>query len=166
MTLLSDRAFALTFFAGRQDLAAATRTGIFMISNIGGGNAGGTAATSTLYQSQKSLTTLGPAPSGLGISTDNQRLVMADSAGGVLSLNLSSGLATETSCGCVPEGVLSMGGTLFRITGLTSSVFRMFDAGSNSVFLAPLAPGAAPGDGSSGPIRSPIKGFQPAGGQK
>ncbi len=43
-----------------------------------------------------------------------------------------------------------MGGSLFRITGLTGSVFRIFDAAAGAVFLAPLAPDAGP----PGPIQS------------
>ena len=42
--LAGDRAFALAFFAGRPDLAAATRAGVFSISDVGG-----SAAVSTLY---------------------------------------------------------------------------------------------------------------------
>ncbi len=127
--LPGNRAFALAFYAGLEDLAAATRTGIYSISDVGG-----SAAVSTLYSAQSLLS-----PSGLGISTDNQRLVMADSTGGLVTLIPSSGAAAQMKCGCSPDGVFPMGGSLFRITGLTGSVFRLFDAAAGSVFLAPLA---------------------------
>jgi hypothetical protein len=131
--LAGDRAFALAFFAGRQDLAAATRGGLYSVSDVGG-----SAAIGTLYTPQDSPFGLGPMPSGLGISTDNRRLVMTDHTGGVVTLDLASGAATRIDCGCAPDGVFSLGGALFRITGLTGSAFRIFDAASGSVFLAPL----------------------------
>jgi hypothetical protein len=142
--LPGNRAFALAFYAGREDLAAATRAGIYSVSDVGG-----SAAISTLYSAPtgQGPSGLTPSPSGLGISTDNQRLVMADSAGGVVTVILSSGVAARMDCGCSPDGVFPMGGSLFRITGLTGSVFRMFDAAAGSVFLAPLA-GVNPSGGN------------------
>jgi hypothetical protein len=156
--LAGDRAFALAFFAGRQDLAAATRAGIYSVSDVGG-----SAAISTLYTAPDAQGPSGPAPapSGLGISTDNQRLVMTDSGGGVVTLNLASGSSARMDCGCAPDGVFSMGGAIFRITGLTGSVFRIFDAAAGSVFLAPLAPDAGPPAGS--PLRGPLTGNRPMG---
>jgi hypothetical protein len=139
--LAGDRALALAFFAGREDLAAATRTGIFSVTDVGG-----SAAVSTLYTLPTQSSGRGASPSGLGISTDNQRLVLTDRGGGVLTLILASGSAASVDCGCTPDGVFSMGGSLFRITGLTGSVFRVFDAGAGSVFLAPLASGLGEGE--------------------
>ena len=72
--LSGDRAFALAFFAGREDLAAATRSGISSISDVGG-----SAAVSVLYTAPAPQT-----PSGLGTSTDNARLIMTDRAGGYI----------------------------------------------------------------------------------
>jgi hypothetical protein len=139
--LAGDRAYALAFFAGRQDLAAATFTGIYSVSDVGG-----SAAIATLYAEQSTPSGLGPMPSGLGISTDNRRLVMTDRSGGVVTLDLGSGSASRMDCGCAPDGVFSLGGSLFRITGLTGSVTRIFDAAAGSVFLAPLRPDQPTGD--------------------
>jgi hypothetical protein len=147
--LTGDRAFALAFFPGREDLAAATRSEIDSIADVGG-----SAAISTLYTAPNPQ-----APSGLGISADNQRLVMADRAGGILTLNLSSGSTLQMNCGCAPEGVFSMGASLFRISGLTGSVFRVFDAAAGAVFLAPLAPDAGP-PGASQPGLGRLTGEQ------
>jgi hypothetical protein len=155
--LMGDRTLALAFFAGRQDLAAATRTGIFSVSDVGG-----SAAVATLYGAQSGQSAAGPAPSpiGLGISTDNRRLVMADTSGGVLTIDLTSGSAAQLNCGCSPDGVLSMGGSLFRITALTDAVFRIFDASAGSVFLVPLGPGLLsnvdPPEASPKPVRGPV----------
>jgi hypothetical protein len=137
--LSGDRASALAFFAGREDLAAATRNGIYSVSDVGG-----SAAISTLYTGQNSPSGLAPLPSGLGISTDNRRLLTTDRAGDILTLDLVSSTVTELDCGCAPEGVFSMGGSLFRITGLTGSVFRVFDAAAGAVFMVPLAPDSGP----------------------
>jgi hypothetical protein len=147
--LAGDRAFALTFFAGRENLAAATRAGIFSVSDVGG-----SAAVATLYGAPNgSSLSPAPLPAGLGISTDNQRLVMTDRAGGVLTLNVGSGVVARIDCGCSPDGVFAMGGSVFRITGLTGSVFRVFDAAAGSVFLVPIAPGAGPPAPGTGDIR-------------
>jgi hypothetical protein len=130
--LAGDRALSLSFFGGTQNLAAATATGLFSITDVGG-----SAASASMYTFDGRRT-----PLGIGISSDNRRIVMADNSGGILTLNVSSGVAARIDCGCAPDGVISMGGSLFRITGLTGSVFRLFDAAAGSVFLAPLA--AAP----------------------
>jgi hypothetical protein len=128
--LAGERAYALSFFAGRQDLAAATRTQIFSVTDVGG-----SAAVATLHSASNGFVQ----PSGLGISTDNRRLVLANRDGSMVTLDLGSGVAAQVDCGCAPSGVFPMGASLFRITGLTGSVFRVFDATSGSVFLAPLA---------------------------
>jgi len=130
--LTGDRAFALAFFAGREDLAAATLAGIFSVTGVGG-----SAAVATLYTAPNPR----DVPTGLGISSDNQRLVMAARSGSLVTLDLGSSTAARIECGCAPDGIFSMGGSIFRITGLTGSVFRVFDASAGSVFLIPLAPG-------------------------
>ena len=142
--LAGDRASALAFFPSSENLAAATRSGIYSVAGIGG-----SAAVSTLYSAQSQ-----EAPSGLAVSTDNRRLVMTDRGGGILTLDLASSAPLQMDCGCSPDGVFSMGGSLFRITGLTGSVFRIFDAASGAVFLAPLAPDAGP-PGPIQPVRRP-----------
>lgn len=132
--LLSDRGYALAFYSGREDLAVATRSGIYSVTGVGG-----SASVSTLYSSQTSAP-----PAGLSISLDNQTLVMADRAGAILTVNPATGASNQTSCGCTPEGTIPMGGSVFRITNLTGSVFKVFDASSGNVFMVPLAPQGDP----------------------
>ncbi len=139
---IPDRAFALAFFAGRQDLAVATRTGVYSVTDVGG-----SAAMSTLYTAPSLQM-----PSGLAPSTDNQKLVMTDARGSILTITPGTGAATTIDCGCNPEGVFPLRGQAFRITGLTGSIFRIFDASSASVFLVPLSPGV-PGSGFTGGSR-------------
>lgn len=130
-----DRAYALAFFAGREDLALATGSGIYSATGVGG-----SATIASLYSAETRLT-----PAGIGVSSDNQTVVMADARGSIITAQVSSGASTQTDCGCAPSGVFGMGGSLFRITGLTGSVFRLFDARAGSVYLAPLANSAAGG---------------------
>lgn len=131
--LVSDRGYALAFYSGRDDLAVATRSGIYSVTDVGG-----SATVSTLYSSQRLAT-----PAGLAISADNQKLIMADRAGSIVTIDSATGASNQTSCGCTPEGAIPMGGSVFRITNLAGSVFRVFDANSGNVFMVPLA---TPGD--------------------
>jgi hypothetical protein len=145
--LASNRVFALAFFAGREDLAAATASGanvaIDSVTDVGG-----SATVATLYtaSSAQTLSRSSTSISGLGISTDNRRLVMTDRTGGILTVDLTSGAASSTNCSCAPDASIPMGGSLFRITGLTGSVFRVFDASAGSVFLVPLPAADVEGD--------------------
>ncbi len=132
--LLSDRGYALTFYSGRNDLAVATRSGIYSVTDVGG-----SATVSTLYSSQRLAT-----PAGLAISADNQKLIMVDRTGSIVTIDSATGASNQTSCGCTPEGAIPMGGSVFRITNLTGSVFRVFDANSSNVFMVPLAPAGDP----------------------
>ncbi len=130
--LTGDRASALAFFNGQQSLLAATRTGVSSIADVGG-----IAPASTLYTSEE-----GQAPVGLAVSADNRTAILAEQRGGIVAIDLSAGgLPVRLDCACAPEGVFPMGGSVFRITGLTGSVFRVFDARAGSVFQVPLATG-------------------------
>jgi hypothetical protein len=129
--LAGERGMALTFFTGREDLAVATSGGVESVADVGG-----SAAVSALYTSD------GEAPAGIGVTPDNSKLVLAQAHGNILTIDAAAGSASTVSCGCGPQGVFRMGGSLFRVTGLTGSVFRVFDARSGSVFQVPLAPGA------------------------
>jgi hypothetical protein len=126
--LPGQAALALAFFVGQENLAAATGTAVYSIADVGG-----SAAVATLYTSG------GTAPAGLAVSADNSTVVLAGQAGGVVAINAGTGAAVNVPCGCAPDGVLPMGGSLFRITGLTGAVFRVFDARSGSVFQIPLS---------------------------
>jgi hypothetical protein len=123
-----ERASALAFFGGRQDLAIATATQIFSITGVGG-----QATVSKLFEGSRM------APVGLALSADNQTAVVPEASGRLISVDLASGSASPFDCGCAPEGVFSMGHSLFRFTGLTGAVFKVFDASTGDVFFVPLA---------------------------
>jgi hypothetical protein len=125
---LQERAISLAFFGGRPDLAVAAGAHIFSIVDVGGA-----ATVSTLYEGRAI------SPVGLGISSDNRRLVAPEASGEILSLDLASGSAARFDCGCAPEGAFSMGGSVFRFTGLRGAVFKVFDASTGEVFFVPLA---------------------------
>lgn len=120
---------ALTFVPARQDLLAGVAGEIDSIKDVGG-----SAAVSTVYSAG------GLAPVGLGVSADGSRIVMADGTG-ITTIDTASGAAARIDCGCAPEGLFGMGPNLFRITGLTGSVFRVFDTRSASVLQIPLTAG-------------------------
>lgn len=126
--LPGQAALALAFFVGQENLAAATGSAVYSIADVGG-----SAAVATLYTSG------GTAPAGLAVSADNSTVVLAGRNGGIVAINTATGAPANVACGCVPDGVIPMGGSLFRITGLTGAVFRVFDARSGSVFQIPLA---------------------------
>jgi hypothetical protein len=125
---MRERAAALTFFAGRQDLAIATELHVFSIADVGG-----RAAVSTLYAGDRLM------PVGMALTSDNRRMVVAASSGALLSLDLTAGSTSSFDCGCAPGGVFSMGRTAFRLTGLTGGFFKLFDASSGEVLFVPLA---------------------------
>lgn len=126
----SDRVFAMTFFAGQENLAVATGSGVYSIADVGG-----SAAVSTVFQAQAI------APTGLAVSSDNTTLVLTGRHGAIVSLNPATGASSRVDCGCTAEGAFPMGGSIYRITGVTGSVFRVFDISTSSVFQIPLAAG-------------------------
>jgi len=130
-----QRAVSLAFFGGRQDLAVATNTRVFSIAGVGAA-----ATPSTLYEGDWML------PVGVGLSADNQHIVIPEGTGKLLVLDLAAGSSAQFDCGCSPEGAYSMGRSVFRFTGLTGAVFKVFDASTGEVFFVPLAAQSAQAD--------------------
>lgn len=128
---LRERAGALAFYAGQQNLAVATDFHVFSLTAVGAG-----AAVSTLA----SYADTRLSPVGMALSSDNQRLVVAASSGTLLALDLAAGSASNFNCLCAPEGVFGMGRYAFRLTSLNGGgFFKLFDASSGDVLFAPLA---------------------------
>ena len=130
-----DRTYALTFFAGRQDLLIATISGIYSVTAVGG-----SATVANLYTSSSRIN-----PAGIGVSADNKTVIVAAKSGTILTVQTDTGAASQISCDCSPSIAEPLGGMLFRITGITGSVFRIFDAQAGSVDLVPIAPETAAG---------------------
>jgi hypothetical protein len=123
-------ASALAFFHRRQDLAIATPTAILTITDVGG-----SAVPAVVYDG-----TANPlSPLAIATSFDNRRLAEADNAGTVLSIDLSSGVPASFDCGCAPEGLFAMGGSIFRLTGLDPGIVKLFDAVTGDILFVPPA---------------------------
>lgn len=125
-----ERASSLAFFSGRADLAVATGTHVYSLTGLGG-----QLTVSMLYEGARM------APVGLALSSDNRHVVVPEASGTLVSLDLASGSAARFDCGCAPEGAFPMGRSVFRFTGLTGAVFKVFDASTGDVFFVPLAGG-------------------------
>jgi hypothetical protein len=117
---------AMSFFAGGHDLAIATAFHVFSIADVAG------AATLSTLATQRTN------PAGIGISSDNRRLVLADRAGSIYSLDLNTASMSQFNCGCMPQGAIPMGRGMFRLTGLANGSFRMLDAVRGELLFVPL----------------------------
>jgi hypothetical protein len=129
---------ALAFFQGTYNLAAAGASGLQMVTGIGG-----FAVVSNLLASANSSLQ----PAAVAATSDNRTLVLADQSGSVTTIDIASGAATTSDCGCQPQGLFGMGPSAFRLTGLESGAFKLFDAASGEILFAPLALTEAEGAG-------------------
>ena len=148
---------ALSFFHRRADIALATATQAITIADIGG------SATPTIVwsvpvdPSQPPASHTGhlprrrhpgsPASSlvGIGVSFDNNSVVMAWDSGDLVTINLAAGTSAGADCGCVPIGIFGLGGSVFRLTGLNSGALKVFDSASGDAWFVPLAASSADG---------------------
>ena len=121
---------ALAFFQGTQDLAAAGAAGLQLVTGISG-----FAAVSNLLSSTDSSLQ----PVAVAFTADNRTVVLADHSGSVTAVDIGSGAATQSDCGCVPDGLFGIGPAEFRLTGLNGGAFKLFDAAHGEVLFAPLA---------------------------
>ncbi|HTD43569.1 MAG TPA: hypothetical protein VK687_05285 [Bryobacteraceae bacterium] len=145
VTVLSVDApvLALSFFHRRADIALATATQTITITDIGG------SATSAVVWSVPADPAQPAAPAGslvgIGVSFDNNSVVMAWDSGGVVTIYLAAGTATGADCGCTPAGIFGLGDSVFRLTGLNSGALKVFDAATGNVWFVPQADVGADG---------------------
>lgn len=125
---------AVAFLPNQNRMVAATADGI---SEIDGG-----AVTDLYHVTGNRRTEARDAAVGIGASADDRYVVAADRAGEVVTVDLTAGTSSITRCGCAPEGVFPLGGTLFRLTGAAHQV-NVFDASENAVLVIPPALAAA-----------------------
>jgi hypothetical protein len=125
---------ALAFYQQRADLALATPTRVLSIADVGG-----QAALSVLF----AISNFTMTPAGLAASSDNRRVVMADGSGAVLWIDLPTGAPAVVECGCTPEGVFAMGGSVFRLTSVGTGPVMLFDLGTGNVWVVPPSTGGA-----------------------
>lgn len=127
---IGERVLALAFFAQRDDLAMAT--GSRVISMIGG-------TVAVVYQEPVAKGhPLAEGTEGIAVSSDTKWIATAIRGGIVVTVNVATGASAKLDCGCAPEGVFPIGGSVFR---LTSKGVKLIDASSSSVFVVPVAGG-------------------------
>ena len=125
-----ENVIAIAFFQGTQDLAAAGAAGLQMVTGI----SGFAAASNLLSSADSSLQ-----PVAVAATSDNRTLVVADRSGSVTTVDIGSGAATASDCGCLPEGLFGMGPAAFRLTRLDGGAFKLFDVAHGEILFAPLA---------------------------
>jgi hypothetical protein len=132
---------ALAFFQGNHDLAAAGTAGLQMVAGIDGF----AVVTSLLASADSSLQ-----PLAVAATSDNRTLVLADRNGSVTAVDIGSGAATISDCGCQPEGLFGMGPSAFRLTAFENGAFKLFDASRGEILFAPVALNAALAEAGEG----------------
>ena len=95
-----ESATALAFFQGTHNLAAAGPAGLQMVTGIES-----FAVVSNLLTSADSSLQ----PVAVAATSDNRTLVLADHSGSVTTIDIASGAATASDCGCQPAGLFGIG---------------------------------------------------------
>ena len=127
---------AVAFFHGKQDATIITSSQVLTISDLGG------QASSTLLWNNPSPANDAPAQVAVGfaVSADNQRITVTGDWGGVYTINLANNNeGSYVMCGCTPTGLASLGGSLYRLTGMVDGAVKVYDAAANQVWMVPLA---------------------------
>ncbi len=135
---VSDRVTALAFYANSASLAMASAASVFSLVN---------GTLTALYraapQPGRELRAAG-APGGIAVSQDGLWMAAAMHDGSVISIHLTSGAASKTVCGCLPDGVFTIGGAAFRLTNAVGSAgVKLIDASSGNILDVPPAAGGA-----------------------
>ena len=133
---LEDKVTALAFFQGTPDLAAASASSLQRVTGLGS-----FATASVLLASADSSLQ----PVAVATTSDNRTVLLADRSGSVTAVDIGSGTAASSDCGCQPEGLFGMGPSAFRLTSLDHGAFRLFDAARGEILFAPLALGEGAG---------------------
>ncbi len=127
---------ALCFFHGRADLAVITATQVVILSGIGG-----VVAPNVIYTKPDDPGSAAPVEVAVGfaVSFDNRYLAIAGNLGALATFDLTGGTSAGGNCNCSPSGLAGMGGSLFRLTGVSDGALKVLDASTNDVWFVPLA---------------------------
>jgi hypothetical protein len=120
----------IAFFQGTHDLATAGPAGLQKVTGVDG------------FVNVSNLLVAGDValqPIAVAATSDNRTLLIADKSGIVTAVDVGSGTAMASDCGCQPEGLFGMGSASFRLTGIAGGSFKLFDAAHGEVLFAPLA---------------------------
>lgn len=148
VTVLSVDApvLALSFFHRRADIALATATQAITIADIGGGAVPTVVWSIPMRRAERAEPAARAASVlGVGVSFDNNSVVMVWSSGGLVTVNLAAGTSARAGCGCAPAGIFGLGDSVFRLTGLNSGALIVFDAATGNVWFVPQADVSADG---------------------
>jgi len=144
---VSGAAEAVSFFHGRNDLAAITASQVVLITDIGGA-----VAPNVIWSKPDDPPPANPAAAppaqiavALATSFDNRYLSVAGNLGSLSTFDLVAGTSVGVNCACAPTSLYGMGGALFRLMSLTDGVVKVFDASTNEVWFVPLAVAATSG---------------------
>ncbi len=121
---------AIAFFQGSHDLAAAGASGLQRVTGIEG-----FAIVSNLLMSEDSSLQ----PVAIAAASNNRAVLIADNSGAITTVDVATGTATTSDCGCQPAGIFGMGPSTFRLTGLEGGSFKMFDTVLGEILFAPVA---------------------------
>ncbi len=140
---VSGAAEAVSFFHGRNDVAVITPSQVVLIADIAGAM-----TPNVIWSRPDDPPPAGPAAAppvevavGFATSFDNRYLSVAGNLGSLSTFDLTAGSSVGRNCACSPANLYGMGGSLFRVTGLTDGVVKVFDASINEVWFVPLAAG-------------------------
>jgi hypothetical protein len=132
---------AVSFFHGRNDVAAITPNQVTLISDIAGA-----ITPNVIWSKPNEPPPIDPATAppvqvavGLATSFDNRYLSVAGNLGALSTFDLTAGTSVGLDCACAPGSLYGMSGALFRLTSLTDGVAKVFDASTNEVWFVPLA---------------------------
>jgi len=126
---------ALNFLHAKEDVAIITATQVVTVADIAGG-----AVPTVLWSLPSGAPASSNAPVAVGIaaSSDNSQLTIAANTGALFTFNLATGIGTPADCGCQPDGLTGVGGSVFRLNGFNAGVVKLFDAATNDVWFVPL----------------------------
>lgn len=129
----------VAFFHGLAQVAVHTTLEVVLLRNLGG------AVERDVIWSKAPDPPDAPAAAdtqtavGLAVSSDNARVIVTGNLGGVFTMDLTTGARNYVDCGCTPQGLFGLGGSLFRLTNLEGGALRVFDAATSEVWFVPLA---------------------------
>jgi hypothetical protein len=142
---------ALAFYAGRSDLVLATAMQILSVVN---------GTVSVVYQQADAPPRRRvrgvSASADIATSFDNRWIVRASRTGTILTIDSTTGAPMIQDCGCAPEGVFGLGGSVFR---LTSRDVKIVDTAAGSIFAVP--PSAGPGTATAQAVTAAISQIPP-----
>ncbi len=124
---------ATAFFHGTDDLAVTTAVQVLEISNIAG------TPTATVIHGSADTPPPPESPISLALTSENAWIVLVEPDGGIGQVQLATGAVSIASCGCTPQGLIGLGGDLFRVSSLANGSVKVYDASSGNVWFVPLA---------------------------